>query len=691
MLYLPAILMGASSLLLQVICLRQLLSVFSGNELIIGITLGGWLTLVALGSLAGSRINHKGAFGLSFLLIALLSQPTIILIRSIRGFTPVESGEIISFPLTLLWTVISVAGICIVIGAQFPFAVRYLREKTAEVYGLEATGAFIAGGIFTFLLSGRVNSFTLVMILALINILASALILKRKALLLFIIIPIIIHGGGRWLISSGYRGLESVQSVESRYGEITVFRIKDQLNIYYSGKYLYSYPDSQIEETRAHLPMSLVPSAERILIVGGSPALIREFLKYPVSRIDFVEIDPVLIRISRNILTGKDRTYLEDSRVRLIQMDARRFIKSLSNQGYDLILLNTPEPSTANINRFYTVEFFREARAVLKKNGLLYLSLPTSSGYIGRSMQMANGSVYTTLKEVFPYVVNSSEEYGIIAGSMSPIEIDPDVLVRRFEGRDVTTEFFRDYILRDAFSPLKVDMVRARLGKVRDINSDKHPVSYLYNLILWSHIQGGGWLRFMLHKYPVFIFSIILILFMLLSMRREPVFYTIFSTGFLTMAFTLTAILIYQSYYGYIYEAIGMLTGTFMLGSASGSFLMRNRERPLQWLRWLDVLSIVLMLLAIIFMKKDFFFYLFIFITGMIGGGEFALTGSFLKDKGYHSIAGRLYAIDLAGSFPGSFVTTIFMLPVSGITGTITFLMVIKALSFILLLRYRGA
>ena len=51
-----------------------------------------------------------------------------------------------------------------------------------------------------------------------------------------------------------------------------------------------------------HFPMSIQPSAKEVLIVGGSPAVIREFLKYPIEQIDFVEIDPVMIKVSKELL-----------------------------------------------------------------------------------------------------------------------------------------------------------------------------------------------------------------------------------------------------------------------------------------------------------------------------------------------------------------------------------------------------
>ncbi len=75
---LPVLIMGMSSILLQIISMRQLLAVFSGNELDIGITLSVWLTAVGTGSYIGHRLKFKNAFVLSFIAVAFLAQLTVL-------------------------------------------------------------------------------------------------------------------------------------------------------------------------------------------------------------------------------------------------------------------------------------------------------------------------------------------------------------------------------------------------------------------------------------------------------------------------------------------------------------------------------------------------------------------------------------------------------------------------------------
>ncbi len=690
----PIIIMGLSSILLQIISLRQLLTVFSGNELDIGITLSVWLTSVGAGSYAGYRLKSKYAFGISFVVVAFLSQPTILFINLIRPVISAGFGETISLTMTLISTSVSLLPLCLVVGMQFPLAVSYAKENTARVYALEAVGAFTGGVLFTLLLSGRVDVFILSMAVSIMNLAAAMLLIRKKSLALLLLIPVIFYFSTAKINTAlQWKGTELISRTESRYGEITVLKIRDEASIYASGRFQFSYPDPQTEELKTHLPMSIHSSPSSILVVGGSPAVLREFLKYPVSGIAFVEIDPAMINISFRLLEPADRERLNDKRLKIITEDARRFIKKLHAPAYDLIVLNLPEPSTANINRFYTSDFFKEARATLRKDGIISLSLPTSSGYISRRMQMANGSIYNSLKDVFRYVEVSSEEYGYAFASNSQIDIRPHTLYERFAKSAINTNFFRPYILNDAFSPLKTAMVRERLEKITAVNRDMQPVAYLYNLMLWADIHGGRMLNYLLGLNGWQIISIFIASFIAMAVvlrrKKQPVYYSMFTTGFSAMSFSIIIMLTYQTSFGYVYEMIGLLTALFMIGLATGAHIIKNIANPLRWLRSFEAVTIVLLISAPLFFKKEISFYLLSLLCGMIAGVQFVTANLCMKEQDRIRVAGRLYATDLIGSFSGAFITSVLFIPLLGIQNAIFSLVFLKVISLGLLLSIR--
>ena len=282
--FLPFIIMGFTSLLLQITVLRLLLSTFSGNELDIGITLSFWLIYAGLGSLFGRKMKFKHAFAISFVLLAFLSQPTALAIKAIRSVLSLEPGETVSLASTILSTAVTLFPLCFIIGLQFPLAVSYAggRDAAAKVYGLEALGAFIGGIGFTFIISSRMSSLDLCLSLSFLNILLAAYLFKRKTFAILFVIPMIFYFGVHRIMSTlPWHGGDVYRTAESRYGEIAVIKVGGQSTIYAGGHLLYSSPDLQSEEMRTHLPMTLHPSPRRILVIGGSPGTLKEFLQYP--------------------------------------------------------------------------------------------------------------------------------------------------------------------------------------------------------------------------------------------------------------------------------------------------------------------------------------------------------------------------------------------------------------------------
>ena len=687
----PFILMGFTAMLLQITVLRLLLSTFSGNELDIGLTLSLWLIYVGLGSFTGKRVKLKHAFIYSFVLLALLAQPTALAIKAIRLALHLEPGEAVSFASTTLSTAICLFPTCFIIGLQFPLAVLYSGSANAagRVYGLEAVGAFIGGVLFTFVISSRVGVMELCLLLSLINILMASYLSRQKVIVSLFIIPLLLYVGLYKIAPSlTWQGMELSRTVESKYGEIAVIKIGRQSSIYANGHLVLTYPDVPSEELRAHLPMALRPSSSRILIVGGSPGTLKEFLKYPVRGIDFVELDPKIVEVSFRLLGPDDRDAVKDRRVRIIIEDGRRFIKRFKKPTYDLIVLNLPQPSTAGINRYYTSDFFTEAKRALKADGMLVLSISQSTGYIGRSMQTTNASIYNSLKSVFRNVEVTAQEYGGLFASGSPINIDPEILANRFVSAGTNTKYFNQYIFRDAFSPFNVDYVRKRLGRIELTNTDLRPAAYLYNLMLWSEIHGGKVLRYMLqikgwHVVFVLIIAFVSVIFSTFRKIKRVVYYSIFTTGFSGMTFMLAVILAYQAMYGYVYEMIGILSATFMIGLWAGTSLSSHTKNALRILFYLEVMTATLALAAPLFFREELLFYLLILLSGIITGAQFSTANLSLGEPG---AAGRLYGFDLIGSFLGALIPSIILIPLFGVVNTLLSIVAVKMLSAVMIL-----
>jgi len=687
--------MGFTSLLLQITVLRLLLSTFSGNELDIGITLSFWLLFVGLGSYAGRKISARQAFALSFLLVAVLILPTALAIKAIKTVLALEPGETVSFPSLIASTAVVLFPVCFSLGLQFPLAVSFSGEKHAagKIYGLEAAGALLGGILFTFILSSRIEAFSLCLALSILSVIVGTFISKNKFFILVIAVPLLFHTAFyRSAQSLPWQGVRLAYTVESKFGEIAVIKIGSQSSVCSNGQLLFTYPDTQTIELKTHLSMSLHPSPSRILVIGGSIAIIRELLKYPVEHIDFVETDPKIIQVSQGLLDADDRRAIQTPNVSLIAEDGRRFIKR-GTQSYDLIMLNLPPPSTAGINRFYTIEAFGEIKRALQKEGILVVPTPPAAGYIGRSMQTANGAVYNSLKTVFPHVALTAQEYGYLFASENELDTATGNLENRFRDRGVPTTYFREYLFRDIFSPFGPEYVRQRLSEISFVNTDLRPSAYLYNLMLWSEVHGGEALRYLLSirlSYMLLAEALLLSLMAILLFGRKNrvVYFSVFSTGFSGMTFTITIILTFQAFFGYIYETIGLLSAAFMAGLWLGTFLTSRVKNALNTLLILETLTVLLAVSSLLFFKSEILFSMLIFTAGVLTGGQFNTAGLSLAEAG---AGGKLYALDLFGSFLGAFIPAIIMIPLFGVFWTLFSVALIKAFSALMIASVRTA
>ena len=153
------------------------------------------------------------------------------------------------------------------------------------------------------------------------------------------------------------------------------------------------------------IPYALNDRIDRVLIVGaGAGNDIAGAVRSTAREIDAVEIDPGIYALGAQLHPEKP---YQNKRVRIIVDDARAFFKK-TDKKYDLIVFGLLDSHTLSSqynnvrldNYVYTEESFREARRLLKDDGILVLSFAVEQGWLGDRL-------YGTLKKVFgevPYV-----------------------------------------------------------------------------------------------------------------------------------------------------------------------------------------------------------------------------------------------------------------------------------------------
>lgn len=83
----------------------------------------------------------------------------------------------------------------------------------------------------------------------------------------------------------------------------------------------------------------------------------------------------------------------------------------------------------------------------------------------------------------------------------------------------------------------------------------------------------------------------------------------------------------------------------------------------------------------------SFVFFLISSAVGFLVGAEFPIANSMYRTQTLTRTAGRLYALDLAGSWVGAISVSVVLIPLVGLVQTCILLAVIKLSSAVLLAR----
>jgi spermidine synthase len=144
----------------------------------------------------------------------------------------------------------------------------------------------------------------------------------------------------------------------------------------------------------AHIPMILHQEPKSVLVIGmGTGQTASRFLKYPIERLDCVDIEATLPGMLRRHF---DADWLMDPRTRIITDDGRNFTSHAAG-SYDIISVEVGQSFRPQIASFYTVEFYRQVKRRLTAQGLACQFVP-----VGFFREEEFRSVVGSFLEVFP-------------------------------------------------------------------------------------------------------------------------------------------------------------------------------------------------------------------------------------------------------------------------------------------------
>jgi spermidine synthase len=436
-----------------------------------------------------------------------------------------------------------------------------------------------------------------------------------------------------------------------------------------------------------------------------------------------VELDPQLVALGQQMLATP-----VSAKVHIVYQDARRFLAA-TDRRYDVILMALPGPHNAQLNRYYTQEFFALVARRLDPGGVFSFSLAGSEASLQPLRAAYLGLAYHTLRQVFPEVLVFPGERTRFFASPTPgvLVADPEILVSRIAARQLKLDYVQDYyLLQDLSRPRQEYLRRVLESQPPEVNTDYNPRCYFYDLAL-SGIQEElplPELLVFLKGCSLFGLGGVLLLatFLLaIILRRRPgplYLYQVMTMGLGIMALEIVILILFQIQLGFLYRQMGLLIAAFMggmaLGGVGGTRLMQTRTAlgkaagiGRRGLRLLAVLQGALAGLALLLaMSLPYFshfpwasgewtlqagYAVLLALVGGLGGAVFvgsaALWVHTRPEAG--GKGGILYAVDLLGATMGSLGISLVVLPVWGVVPTLYLVAALHASAALMLVSSR--
>jgi len=435
------------------------------------IVIGVFLTAMGIGSyltrfLRGRLIDAFVAVQIGIAVSGGLSAAVLLLAFATLGtYLPV------------LVAVLTVTGT--LVGMEIPLLIRILRSQEAlrvtvsNVLALDYIGALLASCAFPIVFVPYLGLLRTSFLFGLINVAVAAVALRvmtdmlhhKRSLsiaagLCASILVVGLAGSGTFtsLAETLLYQDEIVFSRQTPYQRIIVTRWRDDVRLFIDGNLQFSSVDEhRYHEALVHPSVSALPSAKRALILGGGDGMTaREILKYSgIESIDLVDLDGEMIRLFRERprLSALSGNALSDPRVRIHIEDAGKFLER-TNESWDLIFMDLPDPNSLSLARLYTRSFFRLVGKHLSTHGVIvtqatspYYAPEAFSCVVKTIAEAPVGPEGEASLKVYPYhvYVPSFGDWGFVMASrmsLNPKELVLAELPLKFLTTDILPTLF---------------------------------------------------------------------------------------------------------------------------------------------------------------------------------------------------------------------------------------------------------
>jgi spermidine synthase len=750
------VLIGFTATVAQIVLLRELMVVSYGNEISLGVMLASWLLWTAFGSAALGRIAARTSNPAKLLaalqtLLALLLPITVFAVPAARGLFHALPGELLGPAPIFLACLIALSCFCAVSGWAFVAGSRFHARELGSsaplavnsVYLLEAAGSALGGILVSVALLPSLNSLQIAFLVSALNLMAAAVLSLRTrsyrlatVAVLFVAWVAVGLPQGRRLealsLARLWPGFRVVDTRNSVYGNLAVVETGGIRSLLENGLLMFNAPDPASAEEAVHFALLEHPAPKSLLLIGGGAAgSLLQALQHPsLERVDYVELDPAVLELAEKYFPRQWAAARSDPRVHVYHTDGRLFLKT-TERVFDVIVVDLPAPQTAQLNRFYTSDFFREAAEKLADGGVFSFQLHAAEEYLSPDLSAFLRCIVKSLHQAFPVVrtIPGDIVHFFAAKRDGILAADPSELLSRLRSRHLKTSYVREYYIPFRLMPDRVADLDENIRPLTDtpINRDLAPIAYYFGVELWSTQFNRKYQRVfesiartefwqLVEWATVMLLVVAIVIFFWprpAARARGTAGLCATLTGLTMISLEVLLLLGFQAIYGYVYQQLAILIALFMSGMALGSWwrlrlavpsssapALRAGLTQLAGLQILAALSPLLLYLALnslagtrslstLTVASHVLFPALALFAGALGGYEFALAAEvyFADAQSPPASMGMLYAVDLIGACAGALLLSAFLLPLFGFLKAAIFIAAVNLVPALLAVR----
>jgi len=729
-------LLGALSLLIQTLLLREAFFVFHGGEIGFGLFFAVWLAGIGAGArlgVAARRARASGTagacrsrFDAGLCLLALLGAAQVIAFRASGLLFCAESGGylgVLPFAGLLLLAAVPAAWLT---GWLFPLGLSTQRIGAGSAYGFEALGSMAGGACASLIALSRMAALPLLGLglgaAALPALVAS---LKRRRarweVLAGVLAAALLASGTlarldratlalRWRLLA--TGTDVVEQFDTPYHHVTLAEREQELSLYLDGAYRGALRDPYVDSLAATQIVTQHPAPRRLLLLApallGPGSLLAERAGALATH---VRADTQLDRMLRDYLppTGA---------LERVARDPRAFVRSTAadpaGARYDQIAVLHGGAASGASNRLYTVEFFTLCARLLRPGGMLALRFAGAANVASPEESLARASIHAALRACFADVrVTPGPQHCFFAaqprgaaGEMrrSPLTWNADSLAARRARAWPTRRPWPAALFGQLYPAERIETLAAELAAQASTvppNRDRRPITYFEQLRRWARLADSPAGALLAHaRAQPWLAAVVWLALLLLAAwplraAHGPALVSLASTGLTGMGMSLLLLFVFQSIRGTLYLHVGLVVAAYMLGLGAGALSNERRARrhsatqralavsDLAWVAFLLAAAPLTAALARAPVAVATGGLLGVMLlAGWLTAAPFPWAVAHLaRARGYGRVraGGWSDAVDHGGAVAGALVTGIFFIPLLGIDGTLLLLAAVKA------------